>query len=348
MKSGMTLDHLMGTVARHEEVKKDYRVYPADVRVLPVSSGIEWVIDGVGAFEISNTAHTQIASRLEIPLRYYRKCLLESPELLALNVNHWLKQQTEPKLVRTLGGTVRAYLTSRYRMMDNAELLNTVMPILREVDGLTVESCFVNEDQLYLKALTPKKLDLKVGDTVQYGVVISNNEVGQGSVKVEPLIYRLVCSNGLIARDHGITRRHTGKVDSLLDEEGVQGGIYSEATLQADEDVVWMKVKDHLRSMLSDRVFSQITDRFRQSMSVPLQRGGEPLDKAVNRGVEEVTKRCTLSEEERSMTLMHLYQGGDFTRFGLVNAVTRMSQDVESYQRATELEALGYEVLMMK
>lgn len=33
--------------------------------------------------------------------------------------------------------------------------------------------------------------------------------------------------------------------------------------------------------------------------------------------------------------------------YGLANAITRFSQDVSSYDRATELEGIGYNVLTM-
>jgi hypothetical protein len=45
--------------------------------------------------------------------------------------------------------------------------------------------------------------------------------------------------------------------------------------------------------------------------------------------------------------LQHLVEGNDLTLYGLSNAVTRYSQDVPSYDRASELEAIGYNVLSM-
>lgn len=39
--------------------------------------------------------------------------------------------------------------------------------------------------------------------------------------------------------------------------------------------------------------------------------------------------------------LRHFIMGNDFSHFGLVNAVTRSSQDVADYNRATELERIG-------
>ena len=44
---------------------------------------------------------------------------------------------------------------------------------------------------------------------------------------------------------------------------------------------------------------------------------------------------------EASGILGHLAAGGNLSRWGFANAVTRYAQDVESYDRATELEKLG-------
>lgn len=45
--------------------------------------------------------------------------------------------------------------------------------------------------------------------------------------------------------------------------------------------------------------------------------------------------------------LQHLIEGNDLTLYGLSNAVTRHSQDVENYDRASELEGIGYSILTM-
>ena len=42
-----------------------------------------------------------------------------------------------------------------------------------------------------------------------------------------------------------------------------------------------------------------------------------------------------------------LIEGNDLTLYGLSNAVTRHSQDVEDYDRATALEGIGYNILSM-
>ena len=54
-----------------------------------------------------------------------------------------------------------------------------------------------------------------------------------------------------------------------------------------------------------------------------------------------------ITEDESNGVLEHLITGGDFSLYGLANAVTRFSQDVESYDRATKLEEIGYSVMTM-
>lgn len=67
-----------------------------------------------------------------------------------------------------------------------------------------IASCEVTEGNLYLKVINKAiRAEVKPGDVVQAGFVVSNSEVGLGSLRVEPLVYRLVCSNGLIVNDYG-------------------------------------------------------------------------------------------------------------------------------------------------
>ena len=42
-----------------------------------------------------------------------------------------------------------------------------------------------------------------------------------------------------------------------------------------------------------------------------------------------------------------MIEGNDLTLYGLSNAVTRHSQDVQDYDRATALEGIGYNILSM-
>ena len=55
------------------------------------------------------------------------------------------------------------------------------------------------------------EMEVRKGDIVQAGVMISNSEVGLGAVSIQPLVYRLVCTNGMVVNDMGERRHHVGR-----------------------------------------------------------------------------------------------------------------------------------------
>jgi hypothetical protein len=54
-----------------------------------------------------------------------------------------------------------------------------------------------------------------------------------------------------------------------------------------------------------------------------------------------------MNQNEQDSILQYLISGGDLSQYGLSNAITRASQDVESYDRATALEGIGWQVATM-
>ena len=54
-----------------------------------------------------------------------------------------------------------------------------------------------------------------------------------------------------------------------------------------------------------------------------------------------------IKKDEKEGVMEHLYRRGDYTLYGLSNAITEMSQTVDDYDRASELEEVGYKVLNM-
>ena len=54
-----------------------------------------------------------------------------------------------------------------------------------------------------------------------------------------------------------------------------------------------------------------------------------------------------LTDAEGKGVLQHLLEDADYTLYGLANAVTRFSQDVDDYDRASKLEVIGYNVMTM-
>jgi hypothetical protein len=172
---------------------------------------------------------------------------------------------------------------------------------------------------------------------VQAGFCISNSEIGLGAVKVEPLIYRLVCTNGMISQDFSQKRYHVGPAAS---SETESYEIFADDTLKADDEAFFLKVRDTVRAAADVAKFSMIVERMRESTQQKIE--GNPV-----KAVEVTAKNFNLNQDESSSVLTHLIQGGDLSAYGVLNAITRTAQDVESYDRATELEAMGSKVLAL-
>ena len=247
-------------------------------------------------------------------------------------MNAWLsREEGERQLLRTLDGQVRAVLSERYRRLDNHDLVEHVLPALQALPEARFESVELTETRLYLKVVTPRiQFEVAPGDVVQAGVVVSNSEVGCGMLSVQPLVFRLVCRNGLIASDKTLRKQHVGR--SLESEQS--GVVFKDDTLQADDRAFFLRVRDVVETAVSEATLRAVGEKLRQTRGIPL--ASDPL-----KSVEVLAQRYALTEGERSGVLRSLVEGGEVTGYGLVNAVTRYAQQTEDYDRATELEGLG-------
>jgi hypothetical protein len=261
----------------------------------------------------------------------------EQPELLATNVNTWFTSQPERRMIRTLDGQARAFLSDRYRRLDNFQLADVVLNVLCDLgDGIKIESCELTETRMYIKAINQRlELEVKEGDAVQAGICVSNSEVGLGSLSVEPLIYRLICTNGMIAKDFSTRKYHVGRA---ADDNAFE--LFSDETLKADDNAFFLKVRDTVKAAVEMAKFSQIVQQLRDATIRPIE--GNPV-----KAVEVLSNDFKYSQQESSGVLDHLIRGGDFTAYGLSNAITRTSQDLDDYDRATELERDGSRVLSL-
>ena len=344
MKSGLTIEELAAEIMRQKGAKEDYVVNTGNLRMEPYGSEVAMrVLDNDGTdriepLDVGDIAHRQIGTHLGIPSKYYDRMLTEYPALLAHNVNSWFERVPAQRMLRVLDGKARAFLSNRYLRMDHYEIASAVLPILGELPDARFESCQVTESKMYIKVINPRLQDEVVpGDIVQAGVIISNSEVGLGSVNIQPLIFRLVCSNGMVVNDAATKRNHVGRVNDA--EENFL--LYSDKTLAADDHAFLLKVQDTVRAAVEEAKFSQVVGMMRNATEARINTADVP-------GVVKLASReFGITDSEQTGVLQYLIEGNDLSLYGLANAVTRHSQDVESYDRATDLEGIGYNLLTM-
>ena len=172
---------------------------------------------------------------------------------------------------------------------------------------------------------------------VQSGIIITNSEVGMGSMAVQPLVYRLVCSNGMVVNDAATRRYHIGRGN----EAGEDYSLYSNATLAADDRALMLKVQDTVRAAVDQTRFEKVVKMMRDAKQAKI------VTTDIPQMIELASSDYGFTKKEGSRILDHLIRDGEFSLYGLANAVTRAAQDVESYDRSTEMESVGYSILGM-
>lgn len=349
MKTGISLVELAHKIENTKAAKRDYiastghMVMQEDARTV--------VLDDVGPVVPTHHCHQQIGDRLQIPTKYYRRMQEDAPDLLAANVNRWFRHKPEARMIRCLvnntdsseTAAARAFLSDRYNRIENEEIAEAILPVLLNATEklgteLRVESCELTDRRMYIKAVTPQiKGEVAVGDEVQAGVLISNSEIGLGQMTVQPLIYRLVCTNGMVLNDSSLKRKHLGARAEA--REGIYELLTDEAR-EAGDKALMLEARDVTAAVLSQTFLDRQIAAMREA-------AGHPIESRPDHTVTVLAKKEALTDAEHTSVLQHLIEGGDLSQYGLMNAVTRASQDVEDYDRATELESLGGKILTL-
>lgn len=333
MKTGISLQQLAAKIEGNCALKHDLVAPASSMKIVAdTDSVISLEVADQGRFPILPTAHDQIASRLQIPGKYYNRMLAEAPALLVDNANTWLARADERRMVRTLGGDARGFLSDRYQRIDNEEIAQTVLPILAELPEVKIVSCEITERRMYITAVTPRIAgDVKVGDTVQAGVTISNSEIGFGAVSVRPMIYRLACLNGLALPDSKFTARHVGR---QIQEGEDLNSIFSDETRAADDRAVLLKVRDVVRAAVDEATFRKRIEQLAEFAGAKVT--GDP-----SKSIEILSKKIGATEAEQGGILRSLIEGGDLSAWGLINAVTHQAHTATTYDRSMEFTEAG-------
>lgn len=344
MLAGKTIRELADELDRQNTAKKDYMLDTRNLFMDADENGALLTMTNDTTHEsiilgINDTAHYQIGQALGIPTKYYEKMQRENPALLAENVNTWFNNDPKVRMIRALDGNARAFLSDRYRRIDNYEIAQSVLPILADYD-VSFASTEVTDQKMYIKVVNERLTkEVKPGDYVQSGVIITNSEVGLGTVTIRPLLYRLVCTNGMVVNDaHSrTTRRHIGR-GNMADDNYV---LYASDTLLADDQALLLKIRDTIHAALDEVHFTNLIDNMRAATEIKIETNHIP------EMVELAAPTFGYTKKEGEGILDYLIRGGDLTMYGFANAVTRYAQDVNSYDRSTELEEIGYNILTM-
>jgi len=337
MQSTMTMEQFLAEATRREDAKKDFIVRPKGMMM--ADTGENLLIDGVGDFKIKDTAHGQIASKLGIPKTYY-DTMQAIPGLRAYNVNSWLGQDENKRLVRTLDGNVRALLSDRFKPVDNFLILQSALPVLAEHKDLQVKSSILSDSRMYLQVVFPRlQAEVKVGDAVQFGITLSNSEIGAGRINVQTFLYRLLCRNGAVGESL-LRQNHVGR---RIGDDVEDYDLYSDKTIQLSLDTFKSELDDILRASVNQARLESIVEKLRLAAGDVI----EPKVVTTEKLVENVTRKFGLNKEDGKNILANLWSGNDLSRWGIANAVTALVHEEKSTDKQYDLEQAGYSLMTL-
>lgn len=303
-------------------------------------------------YPLTRHAHAQLAEKTGIPFRYYSR-MLETGHapLAAQNVNAWLNDEPERKLIRIAEGRVRAILSDRYRVLDNYDLALLTAQRAMEQKAQVLEAS-LTETRMSIKITVPHYQE-KIGeltaaqkalfkgrdthasrpnldaDYVVPGVMVSNSEVGSAAFRVEPFVFRLVCWNGLVGQE-SLYKVHLG---SRMEVGEV---VYSDETRRLDDQALWAKVRDVIDATFNPDVFRGFVAKLRGAKNQEIAKPIEVTD--------AVAKNLSLSDQSKEALLRYFTVEGH-TVYGLVQGVTRLAQDYEDPDVQIEMERAAGEIL---
>lgn len=331
---------------------------------------------------ITDLAHDQIAQRTDIPKDYYRRMLATQPELLAENINTWFSREPEKRLFRMLtptndieqarhtrlgtAMTLRGVLGATYRMIDDAEVVATLLPVARD-HGALLKSFSLDDRRLHAQFVTREQSvqDIRARVAEQYGVDVANvarhhqtangrdvswvneviragfslrnSEVGFAMFDVASFIDILKCLNGMIAPAE-VAVRHAGKRQKA--DEGEVRWL-SSATQELDNAALMSRVRDAVLAALDDRQVVQLGNTILAAKTeVP------EIDVPTFTWLDNAAERLGLSDTQRDLlkeeTTRSISIEGGRSRFALVQGLTATARQIDDFDRRVELERAGW------
>jgi hypothetical protein len=350
MKAGIhSIQEFAAEIARRAETKKDFIANTKNAEVVTTGQDINLHV-GDMKFGINKVGHAQLAEVTRIPKPYYDKMLAEEPRLLADNVNTWFTKNATKQLFRTQDGKLRALRSDKFRTdMEYEDMAASLLPVLLDID-VEVMSCQVTDTRMYIKCVDKKvtrelaAIGGKFGDgkhnivrCLSPAITISDSEVGYGGANVLTGLYDGFCSNLATFSERSVRKYHVGARHELVSEAHYT--MLTDDTKRKTQVASMAQLVDVTRAAFDRVQFEALAAKVEGTQADRIE--SDDLVKVV----EMAGKHFGLNEAEGKSVLKQLANGGDLSRFGLYNAITAASQTVEDYDRATDLERIGAQVI---
>jgi len=321
----MDFDRVVEIVEIDDRNKSDRTTQLSALRMNSVGK-VEYRNSGTEQMSLGDYAMGQAFNRIGIPVQYGKKLFEERPDLVAEQFNHWTQKEEREVLLRMRTGDdgssfIRGFLSDRYSILDNNDVILAMREVVQELPEYEIHSFYLDDKRTHLRMTFPG-LSSIIGQTLEgqpdilrLGIDIDNSEVGASSLRVVPMVYRLVCTNGLRAwaNDGDVyQQRHIHLTSSEL------FGRMNTAIVRA------VKSGDELIDVLNKSKYWEVE---------------KPLDT-----IQALMKDSKYSKDLTAKVQDNYLMEAMPNVYGVVNALTRTARDLP-VERKIDLEEFAGEVL---
>ena len=243
------------------------------------------------------------------------------------------------------GREAMAFLSDKYLRLDHEPVFHHTERMAREM-GLVPMQTWARGGEMGLTFVSPERREVEmahVRDSLAWGIAFRNSMTGGASFQVDPFVWRLVCTNGMIAQEFlkRYSRRHvggritergtvsmTGKEQSTI--TGIMRLAHKQAALAMDPSL--QAEMQEAITTAANRPLVDNLDAWRTARVNFL--GDAKKSDAAARVVSNVTD-LTLGQSRTVLNRLFSQPEGFETldevrptQWGLVNAITSMGRDV--------------------
>lgn len=261
----------------------------------------------------------QLASFVDVPRNYLSRI---DPDMQQFNLSQMLRRNPANVAVRyTEDGIHEVYKPDRVRL-EPKQIVDKAIGVMGEEAEL-VESV-IDSDELFFDVMVPDGFDRGIGgdpavnDITRGGLRFTQNRKNNHAPQVNTFLFRLVCTNGLVIPETGLTLDARGStVESLLAELEMAA---ERAFGQVEEEL------EHFYGLRQQRVEGDVTQtvlRVAQEQGLP-----DRTAMALSRRVPDQLNPETL--------------GHEVTMFDVVNLMTNQANHSDIRNRRNSRRALEW------
>lgn len=318
-KKGIALEEFIENILKDSEGKHDYNVKTSQLKMSPQGMFTTKPMEGNDGFslEFDDNGFSQVCTKIEVPELYkYAQKLYDQGQTARLSslfnyhLDEFSKKYSDKEWwVRSKDGKCRAFMTDKYGIYDNDFISDILYENFKDrnvdVVGQSFDNgymnCRIRLLDSYYNAGTKKK-----DDPLYMGIHITNSEIGLSSIGMSLIVYRLVCTNGLIREEKS----------QVLKQKHIGNGIENRDEIAERLTLAFEFAENNGKGMMEEFAETQ-----NEIVELPME------------NIQYLSRSKGYSQKFTESVEQNFLEERNNTRYGIINAFTAAARNLNYEQR---------------